>query len=222
MGENIQAIETIYDGYRFRSRLEARWAVFFNAIGLEYKYEFEGFKGFDNVCYLPDFWFPKQNIYAEVKGTDESLRRDGDRIGKCIDYNYTPISNGLIILGEIPNPFTFKWGNIPMFDFLYCDSGVRMEHATFKFKVFETPKGIVRIDSTIITGNENILNYIFSYERASGLEYSIPTECSTKPDWTYDSLYGKTEEYFSELKNAYAKARQARFEHGETPEVVNW
>ena len=38
-----EAKETYYDGYRFRSRLEARWAVFFNNIGLEYEYEMEGF-----------------------------------------------------------------------------------------------------------------------------------------------------------------------------------
>ena len=27
MSQNIKAKETYYDGYRFRSRLEARWAV---------------------------------------------------------------------------------------------------------------------------------------------------------------------------------------------------
>ena len=43
MGQNIKSKETYYDGYRFRSRLEARWAVFFNNIGLEYEYEVEGF-----------------------------------------------------------------------------------------------------------------------------------------------------------------------------------
>lgn len=35
MDGNIKAIETEYDGHKFRSRLEARWAVFFNAIGQE-------------------------------------------------------------------------------------------------------------------------------------------------------------------------------------------
>ena len=30
----IKAIETSYKGYLFRSRLEARWAVFFDALGL--------------------------------------------------------------------------------------------------------------------------------------------------------------------------------------------
>ena len=31
----IAAIETEYCGYRFRSRLEARWAVFLDALGIE-------------------------------------------------------------------------------------------------------------------------------------------------------------------------------------------
>ena len=34
----IKAIETYYKGYRFRSRLEARWAVFFDAACVEYEY----------------------------------------------------------------------------------------------------------------------------------------------------------------------------------------
>lgn len=40
----IKAIETKYKGYRFRSRLEARWAVFFDALGVRWEYEIEGFE----------------------------------------------------------------------------------------------------------------------------------------------------------------------------------
>jgi hypothetical protein len=39
----IKAIETSYKGYRFRSRLEARWAIYFDAIGIPWQYEPEGF-----------------------------------------------------------------------------------------------------------------------------------------------------------------------------------
>lgn len=53
----IKAIETKYKGYRFRSRLEARWAVFFDAMGIEYQYEPEGYE-LDGLRYLPDFWLP--------------------------------------------------------------------------------------------------------------------------------------------------------------------
>lgn len=51
----MKAIETVYNGYRFRSRLEARWAVFFDALGIEYQYELEGFELGNGIKYLPDF-----------------------------------------------------------------------------------------------------------------------------------------------------------------------
>ena len=31
----VKPIETQYHGYRFRSRLEARWAVFFDVMGIK-------------------------------------------------------------------------------------------------------------------------------------------------------------------------------------------
>lgn len=64
----IKAIETVYSGYRFRSRLEARWAVFFDGLGIEYEYEPEGFDlGGDFGRYLPDFFLPAQQAWVEVK-----------------------------------------------------------------------------------------------------------------------------------------------------------
>lgn len=63
----IKAIETRYKGYRFRSRLEARWAVFFDALGIKWEYEKEGFD-LDGEYYLPDFWLPQVGMWAEVKG----------------------------------------------------------------------------------------------------------------------------------------------------------
>lgn len=39
----VKAIEARYRGYRFRSRLEARWAVFFDALKVRWEYEEEGF-----------------------------------------------------------------------------------------------------------------------------------------------------------------------------------
>lgn len=64
---NARAIETTYKGYRFRSRLEARWAVFFDALGVEWEYEPQGFD-LDGIAYLPDFWLPELGCWFEVKG----------------------------------------------------------------------------------------------------------------------------------------------------------
>ena len=64
---HIQPIETKYNGYRFRSRLEARWAVFFDAAGIMYTYEPEGFRLADGSWYLPDFYLPWFHAYVEIK-----------------------------------------------------------------------------------------------------------------------------------------------------------
>lgn len=68
---NPKPIETYYKGYRFRSRLEARWAVFFDALGIEWEYEKEGYD-LDGVWYLPDFWLPQVQMWAEVKPVEFS------------------------------------------------------------------------------------------------------------------------------------------------------
>ena len=62
----MQAITTKFCGYRFRSRLEARWAVFFDALGLNWTYEPEGFN-LDGDWYLPDFWIEDWQAWVEIK-----------------------------------------------------------------------------------------------------------------------------------------------------------
>jgi len=63
----MKAIETVYKGYRFRSRLEARWAVFFDNLGIAWRYEPEGFEFSNGIKYLPDFYLPQVRMFAEVK-----------------------------------------------------------------------------------------------------------------------------------------------------------
>jgi len=64
----IKAINTLYKGNYFRSRTEARWAVYFDTLGVRWEYEKEGYSLGDGIHYLPDFWFPDDNMYGEVKG----------------------------------------------------------------------------------------------------------------------------------------------------------
>jgi hypothetical protein len=60
----IKAIPTTYAGTRFRSRLEARWAAFFDLAGLEWEYE-----PCDMDGWCPDFALMVNGaaVYAEVK-----------------------------------------------------------------------------------------------------------------------------------------------------------
>lgn len=63
----MRAIETEYNGWRFRSRLEARWAVCFDAMGVPYEYEPETLDLGNQGWYLPDFYLPGTEMWAEVK-----------------------------------------------------------------------------------------------------------------------------------------------------------
>lgn len=62
----LQPIQTEYKGHVFRSRLEARWAVFFDTLGVRYEYEKEGFN-LDGLWYLPDFWLSDLECWVEIK-----------------------------------------------------------------------------------------------------------------------------------------------------------
>jgi hypothetical protein len=87
---NYRAIETHHNGYRFRSRLEARWAVFFDALGIRYEYEKEGFDLEDAGRYLPDFWLPDLSLWLEVKGGDPSW----DEVRKAQELYYAASEPG--------------------------------------------------------------------------------------------------------------------------------
>lgn len=71
----IKSLQTTYAGCTFRSRTEARWAVWFDAVGVRFNYEAEGFL-IRSGAYLPDFWLPELRLFFEVKGDD---------LGKILD-----------------------------------------------------------------------------------------------------------------------------------------
>jgi hypothetical protein len=101
----VQPIETEYAGCRFRSRLEARWAVFFDHLEIPWEYEPQGFET-SAGRYLPDFWLPEMRIWAEVKGRfshADFVRTMGAarEMREPVDGQITP---QLLLLGSIPRP----------------------------------------------------------------------------------------------------------------------
>ena len=212
---NIKPIETIYNGYRFRSRLEARWAVFFDEAGINYEYEPEGFEvewGNKIYRYLPDFYFPDFKVYAEVKPNKEKLLEDGEKIAMMIDYLNSPLSDGLVVLGQIPNYDEWDKANIPAFTFLWWKEGVCS--GLCKFINPSGCKTELNIDCDI-------------YDCTSAPDFP---KILSSDDLTYyccgvvkrDDRFCRwrlepNEQITSaiKLKGCYLKARQARFEHGE-------
>lgn len=68
---DIEVKQTEYRGIVFRSRTEARWAVFLDHIGAEWEYEPEGFH-LASGLYLPDFYIRTWDVFLEIKGADAS------------------------------------------------------------------------------------------------------------------------------------------------------
>lgn len=104
-GSRVKAIETQYAGCRFRSRLEARWAVFLDALKIEWQYEPEGFE-LPSGWYLPDFRLPARercdggdiDVWIEVKGPDPT----GREWRLLAELAASTGSHGYMLTGDIP------------------------------------------------------------------------------------------------------------------------
>jgi len=188
----IKAIETIYNGYKFRSRLEARWAVFFDALGIKYEYEKEGYDLGELGWYLPDFWLPDLKMWVEVKGqspTDEECEKMSALV--------LGVKGRGAIVTQIPEDNSLSWNdNYEGMSYRYQDGigfgdkpdepGV-CEDCTYYFcKCSECGKIGFHFDGRI-------------------------RQCQCGEHCRDDDT----------LIAAYTKARQARFEHGEEPRLNN-
>lgn len=75
----IKAIETRVYGCRFRSRLEARWAVFLTEAGFQWEYEPEGLE-LEAGRYLPDFRVSRPgqsvSVWLEIKPMLDEAQAD--------------------------------------------------------------------------------------------------------------------------------------------------
>jgi len=97
----MKAIETYYKGYRFRSRTEARWAVFFDKLGLRWDYEEEGYVLPKTGCYLPDFKviLPSDEIiYCEVNHSEADDFAD-DEIRKLREFAHERRCKVILLTG---------------------------------------------------------------------------------------------------------------------------
>lgn len=64
---SMKPIPTYWAGRYFRSRLETRWAVFFDTLRIAYEYEKESYDLGNGLHYLPDFWLAELKFWVEIK-----------------------------------------------------------------------------------------------------------------------------------------------------------
>lgn len=120
----IPAVETRYNSILFRSRLEARWAVFYDVLGIKYLYEPEKYQ-VGTERYIPDYFLPEINedgedagLFVEVKGIapDNMAMRKGIELCKLTKKVVVIISgqigehNGMCvpIFPDGPTPIDFQ------------------------------------------------------------------------------------------------------------------
>lgn len=107
---SIAAIPTEYRGRTYRSRLEARWAAFFDRLGLAHEYE-----PFDLGAWSPDFLLTDIDTLVEVKPLTEFDAEAWAKIAAaCKERN---IKNGLLLTRVAPqlyrNVVELGWVAIP-------------------------------------------------------------------------------------------------------------
>jgi hypothetical protein len=92
-------LEVIYKDHRFQSTLEAKWAVFFDTLGISFECKKEVFV-YDDQPYCPTFWLPEQKCWVDVRA---------ERSGNEVDaraMKLASVTRQLVYLffGEVPLP----------------------------------------------------------------------------------------------------------------------
>lgn len=231
---DIKPIETNYKGYRFRSRLEARWAVFLDALDIKWEYEKEGFE-LPSGRYLPDFWLQDWKIWLEIKPEKPTEEEQQKAIELCELSGYAVlISEGLPKLemqgrcfcyslrdpGLLPDDSQGVFDGDNWEDFKseaeYIANNLcryTIKPKIFMFAFSEGRKDAFRDVWLHVTGGRGSLLYyknkeFYSYPYRQPLCYS-----SYDGEW-YEDLY-IYEYYTKKIAMAINKAKSARFEHGE-------
>lgn len=94
----MKAIETEYSGVLFRSRLEARWAILFDAMELQWYYEPDCFELKSGKKYTPDFYISEYEVYVEIKPNRDVLS-ESYHVNRFLEFE-KPL---LVLMGEYPN-----------------------------------------------------------------------------------------------------------------------
>jgi len=191
---DIKPIETEYNGYRFRSRLEARWAVFFDKADIEYQYEPEGFQLDDGTKYLPDFYLPQMKLYVEIK-PEKSLEAELRYSQRAICFVKSTGNVMVLCCGDPYEP--------DIYIYTYFQGEVVGRYGVF----------------TVIQGEPFIVvqyNQIERYTNKDGQDVGIITTrtlLELLKDKYCSSLYRTLKG--TSLRTARLAGRMARFEYGE-------
>lgn len=209
----IKAIETIYNGYRFRSRLEARWAVFFDTLGIKYEYEKEGYDLGEAGWYLPDFYIPTWKAFVEIKPGYPS----NQEIEKCCQLSNKTEEACIVIWGSPWASLHHKDGLDEYYDYQYRAALADSSFGLGDHHIFTQCRRCPSINWLAVGDGSNCCIAEESKEFEILLDSDVCgfgslDSCCDTDKWPVMDL-----DCLPRLVAAYTAARQARFEHGEKP-----
>lgn len=223
INKQIKPIETVYNGYRFRSRLEARWAVFFDAACIKYEYESEGFELSDGTRYLPDFYLPDYDWYVEVKpprpGAGEELERASRFVGEKIKV--------LLLLGNIPPKRSIEcWHYAAMYfnplrgevctERCCIDVALVADQEPYHGLEITTWLGVDRAERLNVWQICGCPEVALTARHDKEMYARYAHDISGNDISSWSDTFSEDEERIKALSIPYEKARQARFEYGES------
>lgn len=206
----IKAIQTQYKGYHFRSRLEARWAVFFDALGLEWEYEPEGFDLGDGVYYLPDFKVTNKDgsyVWYEIKAGNVGGCEKFDKFEKLVRESSKIITDpeAIMLSGD---PHTMVLNNASPYVGICPRCCLIGNSGGWDYNYSYYPEEIYAYDCQQCDG----------HTPCGGSDMESGALCDVTP-WkgTLEVLFlDYHDKYFPKITAACNAARSARFEHGES------
>ena len=205
-----KAIETHYNGYRFRSRLEARWAVFFDHAHIKYEYEPQGFELEDGTRYLPDFYLPEYDYYVEVKPPRKNSHDEIEKASKFVGNGI----NVLVILSNIPKKTKFNVFHYPV---LYYNP-VQQEIVKTLITIYPDCDGTLCIGAWchyVISENKTLYYFLHNIDKELNAINDTDLAKLHGTQSYSDDVLRYDEESCEVLTDCYDSARQARFEYGE-------
>lgn len=214
--DELRPIDTEYKGYLFRSRLEARWAIFFDLLGIEWTYELQGFKVRENDgYYLPDFYLKTFNCYFEVKRDSIEGKQWDDALRRC-KAMVTTVGHAIIIVRGDPVNYEAKLFAYPAAAEHF--SQIRGEYHIRSEKSGQCVDCLIALDPSYVGRMPAIFcltSGTYDFYSNKKCEHKIYAFTNNGYSGTYDEW-----RYEQRTKDAALKARQARFEHGEKPKSV--
>lgn len=96
----MRGIQTTYAGHTFRSRLEAKWAAFFDVVGIHWEYE-----PLDMDGWIPDFMLMGElPILVDIKPVQHhtEFRRRATELDSSVTFETCPETSMCVILGLTP------------------------------------------------------------------------------------------------------------------------